>query len=62
LTTQDIADIQTVIVETGALQDVETTITSLQHEALAALQQSNIDILSVTALQELADYVTDRID
>lgn len=62
LTAGDITDMQTVIADTNALQDIETTISALHNEAVAALTASDIDSVAVTALQQLADYVTDRVD
>ena len=58
----EIIDMQTVIVDTNALHDVETTITSLRDVAIDDLKKSDVDISAIEALEQLANYVTDRVD
>lgn len=62
LASSDISDMQSVIAETNALQDIENTISSLRDEAIHVLQQSKMEGAAVVALEELAHYVTDRVD
>lgn len=62
LTSSDIADMQSIISDTNALQDIESTISSLRDEAIRVLHQSQVDSSAVSALEELAHYVTDRVD
>lgn len=60
LTPAEIADIQMVLVETGAVATVETQIGVLRDEAIDAIRTSAMTTESIDALVELAHYVTDR--
>lgn len=62
LSNSEIANMQTVIVDTNALRDVEARITSLRDEAIATLNTSDINTPAIEALEQLANYVTDRVD
>lgn len=62
LDANDVVNMQTAITDTNALNYVETTIISLRDEAISALRLSSIDSVSVDALEQLANYVTDRVD
>ncbi len=55
-----VRDVQNVIIETGALQDMEDTIDRLTQEALDALERIPFDSHVRTQLAELADYVSRR--
>ena len=56
----DIADIQQVIVDTGALAALETQITALTDEAVAAIETAPITLESCSELVALAHYVSRR--
>jgi geranylgeranyl diphosphate synthase type I len=56
----EVRDVQTVIVETGALRDMEETIERLTHEALEALERIPYDAEVHRHLADLADYVSRR--
>ncbi|MEJ7799495.1 MAG: polyprenyl synthetase family protein, partial [Ilumatobacter sp.] len=60
LTDDDVADIQQAIVDTGALDDLERTIVSRTHEAVAAIECAEIDALARDELVALAFYVGRR--
>ena len=60
LTVDEIADIQTILVDTGAAATVEAQIGVLRDEAITAIKTSAMTAESVDALVELAYYVTDR--
>jgi geranylgeranyl diphosphate synthase type I len=62
LSEDEIATMQQIIVDTRALEDIEITISSLRDEAMNALKQSQIHTSAIAPLEELAHYVTDRID
>lgn len=62
LTSDEVANMQTVIADTHALLDVETKITSLRDEAISILKTSSINASAIEALEQLANYVTDRVD
>lgn len=57
---QVIADIQQVIVETGALAALETKISSLVEQAVAAFAQSSLNETAIKQLTELAEFVVTR--
>ena len=57
---EDVASIQSVLVETGALAEVETQIDELAEEALRALDGADITDDARKALEELAHYVAWR--
>jgi len=56
----DVAAIQTVIVETGALAELEVAIDSLAAQAVAALGRADLDVPALAELVALADYVVRR--
>jgi len=56
----DIADIQTVLVETGAVEEIEAMIDRLTADAIAAIEQAPITLDASTALVELAQFVAWR--
>lgn len=60
LTDTHVAAIQQVIVECGALAELEQRITSLTDQALAALDQAPIDTSARDELRHLAAYVSHR--
>lgn len=60
LTDGDIATIQQVIIETGALDELEDLIASLRDEAISALAHTTLGSEAVNELNELAHYVADR--
>ncbi|CAN5607333.1 MAG: polyprenyl synthetase family protein [Acidimicrobiia bacterium] len=60
LSDADVAAIQSVIVETGALTEVERRITSLHAEAVAAIGRAPITGRARDELAELADYIVVR--
>jgi geranylgeranyl diphosphate synthase, type I len=60
LSTGQVCAIQQVLVETGAAQAVASSIIVLRDEALAAIAISGLLPEAVSALTELAHYVTDR--
>jgi geranylgeranyl diphosphate synthase, type I len=60
LTDAQVAAIQQVIVDTGALADLEATITSLTDEALVAIDKAPITVEARAELVELAHYVSWR--
>ena len=57
---QEIADIQQVIVETGALAALETKISSLVEQSIAAIAQSSLNKTAINQLTELAKFIASR--
>ena len=57
---QGVIAIQQVIVETGALADLEITIERLADEAIAALGGMSLDVSAARELESLAHYVVGR--
>jgi geranylgeranyl diphosphate synthase type I len=57
---QQVAAIQQVIFDTGALDDLERTIADLTEEAVSALDDAPITAAADTELRELAVYVSSR--
>jgi geranylgeranyl diphosphate synthase, type I len=62
LSYDDVTAVQDVIRDTGALSEIEDTIVQLRDAAIAVLATPDIDPTASTALEELAHYVTDRVD
>jgi geranylgeranyl diphosphate synthase type I len=60
MTDDDVAEVQRVIIDTGALADLEATIASRTDEALAALELVDLDGDARTELAHLAEYVVHR--
>jgi len=60
LSDADVADIQQVIIDTGALADLEASITSLTDEAIAAAHAADITTEARDELVALAYYVSWR--
>ena len=60
LSQQEIADIQQVIVETGALVALETIISSLVEQSIAAIAQSSLNKTAINQLTELAKFIASR--
>lgn len=60
LTSSDITDIQRVLIDTGAVEQVETDIHRLRDEAIAAIASAGLSTYSTENLVELAGFVTDR--
>ncbi|MFZ4812866.1 MAG: polyprenyl synthetase family protein, partial [Ilumatobacteraceae bacterium] len=60
LTDDEVAAIQQVIVDTGALADLEATITALTDEALNAIDKATITDEARGELVQLANYVSWR--
>ena len=60
LTTDEIIDIQHLITTSGARAEIETTITALTAEAVAALDTAPISPTAADALRHLAGYVAAR--
>ncbi len=60
LTDADVARVQQVIVETGALADLETTIARLAEEAVAAIEVAPITAEARDELVAMAAYVSQR--
>jgi geranylgeranyl diphosphate synthase, type I len=60
LTDDEVAEIQQVIVDTGALDDLERTIAVLTDEAVAAIERADIEPAARAELVELASYVSQR--
>jgi geranylgeranyl diphosphate synthase type I len=57
---QEISDIQQVIIETGALDALETKILSLVEQSISAVSKSSLDESSKSRLIELAEFVASR--
>jgi geranylgeranyl diphosphate synthase type I len=60
LSARDIAEVQAVLVGTGAVEDVETTIDHLTRSAIAAIESAPVTTEASAALVELAEYVAWR--
>jgi geranylgeranyl diphosphate synthase type I len=60
LSPAEVAGIQQVIVDTGALDEIEARITTLTAEAVASLAGSPLTVPAQEALTELARYVASR--
>ncbi len=60
LTDDDVAEIQQVIVDTGALADLERTITTRTDAAIGAIGYADIDASARDELIQLAAYVSQR--
>ena len=60
LTDGEVAAIQQVIVDTGALADLEDTIATRADQAVLAIESADIDPTARDELVELAAFVTDR--
>ncbi len=60
LTDDDVAEIQQVIVDTGALADLERTITTRTEAAIGAIGRADIDAVARDELIQLAAYVSQR--
>lgn len=60
LTDGEVADIQQVIVDTGALEDLERTIVERTRAAVIAIEAADIDAAARTELVALASYVGQR--
>ena len=60
LTAGQIADVQQVLVDTGAADRVRADVVALRDEAVAAIRRSGLAAHAVDALVDLALYVTDR--
>ncbi|MDO9175359.1 MAG: polyprenyl synthetase family protein [Actinomycetota bacterium] len=61
LTDEQVASVQQVIVDTGALADLEATISRLTHEAIAAIEHAPITPEARDELIALATYVSQRL-
>jgi geranylgeranyl diphosphate synthase, type I len=61
LTDDEVASVQAVIVETGALADLEAHIVTLTDEAIAAIAAAPIDPVAQAELVALAHYVSQRV-
>ncbi|MGA0874578.1 MAG: polyprenyl synthetase family protein, partial [Ilumatobacteraceae bacterium] len=57
---QEISDIQQVIIETGALDALETKISMLVEQSVNAVSKSSLDESSKSRLIELAEFVASR--
>ncbi|MEY2404769.1 MAG: geranylgeranyl diphosphate synthase, type [Acidimicrobiaceae bacterium] len=60
LSAQDIAAVQNVLVATGAVAEIETTIDRLARVAIAAIESAPVTVEASAALVELAEYVAWR--
>ncbi len=60
LTDEEVTDIQQVIVDTGALDDLERTIVDRTREAVTAIEAADLDDLARDELVALATYVGQR--
>lgn len=60
LTDTDVERIQSVLVETGALADLESTIDRLTAEAIEAIQAASLDATATCELVALAEFVAAR--
>ncbi|MDP2290126.1 MAG: polyprenyl synthetase family protein [Actinomycetota bacterium] len=61
LTDEQVASVQQAIVDTGALADLEATISRLTHEAIAAIEHARITPEARDELVALATYVSQRL-
>ena len=57
---QSISDIQQVIIETGALEALESKISILVEQSMTAIRKSSLNEVAVTRLIELAEFVASR--
>lgn len=57
---QEVSDIQQVIIETGALDALETKILMLVEQSISAVSKSSLDESSKSRLIELAEFVASR--
>ena len=57
---QQVSDIQQVIIETGALDALETKISVLVEESMTAISRSSLSEVAVARLIELAEFVASR--
>jgi geranylgeranyl pyrophosphate synthase len=57
---QEVSDIQQVIIETGALDALETKILSLVEQSVVHIGKSSLDQSSKSRLIELAEFVASR--
>jgi geranylgeranyl pyrophosphate synthase len=57
---QEVSDIQQVIIETGALDALETKIMSLVEQSVVFIGKSSLNESSKTRLIELAEFVASR--
>ncbi len=60
LSDETISEMQTVLVATGAVKQIETLIDSLRDESLNAIKSAHMTPESIDALVELAHFVTHR--
>jgi geranylgeranyl diphosphate synthase type I len=60
LTPADVAELQAVLIDTGALAEVEASIASLTDEAIGAITAARVPAAAADALVELARYVAWR--
>jgi geranylgeranyl diphosphate synthase type I len=60
MTDAEVADVQQVIVDTGALADLEATIERLSAEAVAALERLDLAGAAKPELAALAEFVSNR--
>lgn len=61
LTDADVANVQQVIIDTGALADLEATISRLTAEAVSAIERADIVARARDELVALAAYVSQRV-
>jgi geranylgeranyl diphosphate synthase type I len=61
LTDDEVAQVQSVIIETGALADLEAHIVALTDEAIAAIRVAPVAPSARSELIELAHYVSQRL-
>ena len=57
---QSISDIQQLIIETGALEALESKISILVEQSMTAIRESSLSEVAVTRLIELAEFVASR--
>ncbi|KRO46559.1 MAG: hypothetical protein ABR56_09710 [Acidimicrobium sp. BACL27 MAG-120823-bin4] len=57
---QQVSDIQQVIIETGALDALETKISVLVEQSMTAISRSSLSEVAVARLIELAEFVASR--
>ncbi len=60
LAESDVAQVQEIIIKTGALDEVEKLITTLTQESISALRQSPIDEKIRAVLEEMSVIATQR--
>jgi geranylgeranyl diphosphate synthase type I len=60
LSEDDVAQVQEIIVKTGARDEVEKLITDLTQESISALRQSPIDEKIRSVLEEMSVIATQR--